>query len=286
MGKLVSGPFKREELLQQVRDADAILVRVETKVDRELLEAAKDLKVIASMSTGLNHIDIDSAKSRGIHVLNKPGYATLATAQYTMGLILCLSRNIPWAAENLKHGEWARHQYLGEELDGKTIGLVGFGKIGRKVGEYSASFGMKVLFYDPYSNVEPPFWAERVTSLSEIFSRCDYITLHSPLSQETKALIRKDTIAKMKKRVRIINTSRGAMVNDSDLIQALEDGSIAGAALDVFSDEPIAKTNILLHYARSHRNLLLTPHIAGSTQQSVETAAGHIVDEVVRILQV
>ena len=281
-GTVVAKKMKHEELVSQVKDIDVLLVRVETSVNKDVLDKAEKLKLIGSMTTGLDHIDIDGAKQKGIEVINFPGYATDSTAQYVITLILNLVRKIPWAFEHFKDEKWERHKFLGTELTGKTLGVVGFGRIGSTVGRYAKAFGMNVIFYDPYVNKEilSIVEAEQVDSVDKILERSDAITLHMFLSDETKGMFNKEAFSKMKSNAVIVNASRGEIVNDNDLVHALRTGQIAGAALDVFSEEPLPVPNSLVDYAREKDNLLLTPHIAGSTAESIHSAANFMVEKI------
>ncbi len=286
IGTVVARNMSYEDLLEEVKDADAIIVRVATKVDKKVLEKAERLKVIASMTTGLDHIDVKEAEVRGIKILSLPGYSTTAVAEYTIALMLNLIKKIPWAFEHFKKERWEKHKFLGAELKGKTIGIIGFGRIGSRVGKYANAFGMEVLFYDPYvdNNMLKDVKATQVSSLDELLSKSDIVTIHTFLSKETTKMIRKEQFSKMKKNSIIVNVSRGIVIDESDLAEALENGTIAGAALDVFEEEPLPPSHELVNYARNHDNLILTPHIAGSTKESIEAAATFITQKVVEEL--
>ena len=281
-GTVVAKKMKHEELVANVKDVDVLLVRVETSVNKEVLDNAEKLKLIGSMTTGLDHVDIEGTRQKGIELINFPGYATSSTAQYVFTLILNMMRKVPWAFEHFKDEKWERHKFLGRELTGKTLGVIGFGRIGSTVGKYAKSFGMNVIFYDPYvkkevlSNVE----AEQVDSVDKIIEQSDIITLHTFLSNETRGMFDKEAFSKMKNSAILVNTSRGEIVNDNDLVTALRTGEISGAALDVFSEEPLPVPNNLINYAREKDNLLLTPHLAGSTSESIESAAKFMVEKI------
>lgn len=288
--EVVSKRMSKDELKEQTKDADALLIRVETAVDSYVLEGAQKLKMIGSMTTGLDHIDKEKCKEMGVDVINFPGYATTAAAEYVMGLIMSLSRRIPWAFDDFKNGKWERFKFTGPELKGKTLGVVGFGRIGYDVGKYANAFGMKVVFMDPYVREEVledikngKIDAERTESLDYLLEKSDYITLHTFLSKETENMINKEAFQKMKKTSFIVNASRGKVIDEDALIEALENGEIAGAALDVFSQEPFPSSGRLIDYAKSHDNLILTPHIAGSTNESVHSGAGFMVDKIKEI---
>lgn len=287
LGRVLAKRMGYEELLNEVKDADAIIVRVETKIDKNILDSAEKLKVIASMTTGLDHIDLKQAELRGIKIVSLPGYATTATAEYTMSLILSLIRKIPWAFEHFKKEKWERHKFLGAELEGKTIGIIGFGRIGSRVGKYAKAFGMDVIFYDPFldKNMLKEVQATQINSVDELLEKSDVVTIHSFLSKDTRKMINKERISKMKKNAIIVNASRGLIVDESDLVEALEEGKLSGAALDVFEEEPLPPSHELMNYTRSHDNLLLTPHIAGSTIESIDTAAKFVVERISEILE-
>ena len=282
IGRVVEKRLSYEELLEEIVDTDILIIRIETKVDKKVLDKAGKLKLIASMTTGLDNIDLKQAEIMGIKVVSPPGYATTATAEYTMTLVLSLVRKLPWAFDNFREEKWERHKFLGAELSGKTIGIIGFGRIGSRVGKYANAFGMKVVFFDPYfdSNIAKDIVATRVLSLEDLIEQSDVITLHTFLSKETEKMIRKEHFAKMKKGTIIVNAARGMLINESDLVEALESGKLAGAALDVFEEEPLPPSHELMNYARSHDNLLLTPHIAGSTKESIESATRLIVQKI------
>ena len=238
------------------------------------------------MTTGLDHIDLKQADLHGIKIISIPGYATTATAEYTMSLILSLIRKIPFAFEHFKKEKWERHKFLGSELEGKTIGIVGFGRIGTRVGKYANAFGMNVIFFDPYFDEKIPrdFPYKRVMSLEDLLTHSDVTTLHTVLSNETEKMINKNSMSKMKKGAVIVNASRGMIIDESDLVEALENGTIAAAALDVFEEEPLPASHELINYARSHDNLILTPHIAGSTKESINNAAKFVTDRIIEML--
>jgi len=282
IGEVVAKRLNYNDLLEEVKDADVLLVRIETIVDKKILDNAKKLKLIASVTTGTDHINVEEAKKHGVKVFNPFGYATNATSEYTMSLILNLVRKVPWAFENFKDDKWERYKFLGSELNGKTLGIIGFGRIGSKVRKYAKAFGMNVVFLDPYVNKEilKEVEAEQVTSLDNLLKKSDVITLHTFLSKETENMISKEQFSKMKNNCVIVNASRGKVIDESALVNALESGEIAGAALDVFEQEPLPSSHKLMKYAKNHDNLLLTPHVAGSTKESLENAIKSVVDKI------
>ena len=274
VGEVTAQELSREELLQQVADYDILAIRVDTAVDQELLDAAKNLKVIASGTTGVNHIDVEYAKKKGIEVISLQGANTVATAEHALALMLSLMRNVPAAHSSLISGKWHRAAFIGTELFGKKLGIVGFGRIGRDIAKIAQHFGMRILAYDPYlpEHVFPECNAIRIASLDVIFSEADVISLHVLLTEETRNLVNQQKLALMKPTSVLINCSRGEIVSEPDLVDALKNKKIAGAALDVFVTEPLPVESELIHYAQKHHNLILTPHIAGSTKEAIRDA--------------
>lgn len=256
------GQMKREETLAAIGDADALIIRSATKADAELLNAASNLKVIARAGVGVDNVDLDVATERGIVVMNTPGGNTISTAEFTFGLMLALARFIPQGDASLRAGTWDRKSYVGVELKGKTLGIVGLGRIGREVGKRAVAFEMTVIGYDPFVDAKAvaPLGIEKV-DLDELYQRSDFITLHSLVTDETRYMINAASIAKMKKGVRIVNAARGALINDYDLAQAITSGHVAGAALDVYEAEPPPQDHPLVGL----KNVIDTPHLAAST---------------------
>lgn len=285
IAKVTSRNLSYKQLLNQIAEYDAVLTRVDTKFDKNVLRKAKKLKVIGSATTGLNHIDLDYAKERNIHIISLSGTHTLPTAEYTFSLILSLVRKIPWAYNSFSEGLWERHKFFGNNIEGKTLGIIGFGRIGSRVGRYAKSFGMNILTYDPYINKSlAKKIGGKITMLDDLLKKSDIIVLHAYLSPKTKNMITQEAFLKMKPSVFLINTARGEMINEEDLLSALNKKKIAGAALDVFIEEPLSPSSKLLKYAKAHDNLLLTPHIAASTKESVREAATEIVHKVKEFL--
>jgi D-3-phosphoglycerate dehydrogenase len=271
------GQMKRPETLAAIADADALIIRSATKADAELLSAANQLKVIARAGVGVDNVDLNVATQKHIAVMNTPDGNTIATAEHAFGLMLALARHIPQAHASMQAKKWDRKSYMGTELRGKTLGIVGFGRIGRAVGRRAQAFDMKVIAHDPYipMDIAEDFGVELV-SLDELFRRADFITLHTIINGETREMINKDSIARMKKGVRIVNAARGALINEADLAEALKSGHVAGAALDVYADEPPAQDNPLVGLP----NVIDTPHLAASTdeaQVAVAIEAAHLV---------
>ncbi len=261
----VKTDLKPDTLKEAIKGYDALLVRSATKVTREIIAAADNLKVIGRAGVGLDNVDLEAATEKGIIVMNTPGGNTISTAEHTMSMIMAVSRNIPQANASTKKGEWKRSKFMGVELYGKTLGIVGLGRIGSEVAKRALSFGMRILAYDPFLSREV---ADRlgveVAELKDIFSQADYITVHTPLTEETKHLISTDEFAMMKKGVRIINCARGGIIDEGALAQAIKDGKVQGAAMDVFESEPVAPDSELLKLD----NVVVTPHLGASTEEA------------------
>lgn len=285
IGNVSSKKLSREELLNEIENYDAVITRVDVKFDKEVLEKASKLKVIGSGTTGLDHIDVDYANSKGIKIINLATTHTIPAAEHTFSLMLSLAKKIPWAHDSLKRGEWERHKFFGMELQGKILGIIGFGKIGSMVARYAKSLGMNILTYDPYINRDlANEIGAKVTNLDEVLQQSDVITIHAFLSPETRKMINSYALSKMKNTALLVNVARGEIIDDDALLDALKNNKIAGAALDVFEEEPVPINSKLIEYARSHDNLIITPHIAASTKESVQNAAKEIVQKVKEFL--
>jgi len=232
--------ISKEEIKKIINNYVALIVRSGTKITADIINEAKNLKVIARAGVGVDNIDVEAATRRGIIVMNTPGGNTISTAEHTMSLILALARNIPQACNDLKMGNWERKKFMGVELYGKTIGIIGLGRIGREVAIRCKAFGMNVIGYDPVvsSEIALKFGVELVSEIDEIYRRSDFITVHVPLNDETRGMIGRNELAKCKRGVRIINCARGGIIDEMALLEAIESGHVAGAALDVFAQEP------------------------------------------------
>jgi len=264
------GKMTRDETLSAVPDAHALIIRSATKADAELLNAAGNLKVVARAGAGVDNIDLGTATARGAVVMNTPDGNTVSTAEYTFGLILALSRHIPKAHTTLLAGNWDRKQFMGTELRGKVLGLVGFGRVGRAVAKRALSFEMTVIAYDPY--IPPDIAADfgvAMVDLGDLYRCVDYISLHSLVTDKTCGMINADSIAQMKEGVRIINAARGTLINEADLAAAIKAGYVAGAALDVYTTEPPPDNHPLLRL----EGVIHTPHLAASTFDAQITVA-------------
>ncbi len=276
VGELILKRVTRQELINLVTDVDAIIVRIDTKVDKEVLDAAKKLKLVASVTTGINHIDMDYAGKRGIKVINLVGAHTESTSQHTIALLLSLCRRIPWAYENLRSGKWERHRFFGTLLKDKTMGIVGLGKIGRTTASYGKALGMNIIAFDPYVKSSE----YELVSINDLLKRSDVIVIHAMLTKETENLISKEQFEMMKETAFLINTARGQIVNEDDLLEALENKKISGAAVDVFSEEPLNQESKIIKYARENQNLLITPHLGATTLESMREASLEIANRV------
>lgn len=273
------GKMERGDLMDAIDYADAIIIRSGVTADAELIAAAARLKAIARAGVGVDNVDLDAATAKGIVVMNTPGGNTISTAEHTFGLMIALSRHIAPGHQSLLEGRWDRKLFSGVELKGKTLGLIGLGRIGQAIAIRAQAFEMRVIAHDPY--LPPEIAAEidvPLLELAEVYAGADYLSLHALVTDETRGIIDADAIATMKDGVRIINSSRGALVNSSDLADALKSGKVGGAALDVYEREPPPADHPLIGLA----NVLHTPHLAASTSDAQVTvaveAAGLIVD--------
>ena len=269
---VVKDKLPAEELLEMIPDFDAIIVRSASKVTREVIERAKNLKIIGRAGVGVDNIDVAAATERGIIVINSPGGNTIAATEHTMAMMLAMSRNIPIANETMQKGEWNRKKYVGVELRGKTLGVIGMGRIGSGVAKRALAFEMNVIGYDPYINEErAKAMGVTVGTLDEVVEKSDFITVHMPLTPETKGMLNKDNMKRMKKGVRLINCARGGIIDEQDLADAVKAGIVAGAAIDVYTSEPVAADHPLVGLP----GVVLTPHLGAST---VEAQIGVAVD--------
>ncbi len=257
--------LKEDELAACVGDYDGMIIRSGVKITAKVMEKPGKLRCIARAGVGVDNVDLDAATKAGILVMNTPDANTLSTAEQTMTLMLALSRKVVAADAHVRSGEWKRGKFTGVQLAGKTLGIVGFGRVGRAVAQRALGFDMKVLAYDPFFSGQTALNGKvtMVGKLDELLPQCDYITLHTVTNSETKGMINKETIAKMKDGVRIINCARGALVSEPDLAEALASGKVAGAALDVFTNEPPAGSPLL-----TAPNTVLAPHLGASTEEA------------------
>lgn len=270
-----------DDLSRIIGKYDALIVRGRTKVTASLLEAATKLKVVGRAGVGVDNIDLAAAKSRGVTVVNAPVSTTLAVAELTFGLLLALAREVPRADSSMKQGQWLKKELEGVELNGKTLGILGMGRIGAEVARRARAFGMDVLGYDPM--LTPEQIRGRVAEpvdRDELLARSDFISLHLPLTPETRGLLDADQFAKMKDGARIVCVARGGIIDEAALLSALESGKIAGAALDVFESEPPGATDLV-----KHPKVIATPHVGAQTAEAQARASEDIASEVLNALK-
>ncbi|UCE81678.1 MAG: phosphoglycerate dehydrogenase [Deltaproteobacteria bacterium] len=270
-----------EELLGIIKNYDALVIRSSTKVTVEVIEAAERLKVIGRAGIGLDNVDIGAASKQGIVVMNTPDGNVITTAEHAVAMLMALSRNIPQATASMRAHQWEKKRFRGKELFNKTLGVIGIGRIGRIVADRARGMKMNIIGYDPYIPAEAieKMGVEPV-NLDELLARADFITVHTPITPETRNLINKDCFAKMKPGVLLVNCARGGIVNEKDLYLALKEGKIAGAALDVFEKEP-PEDNPLLDLD----NVIATPHLGASTEEAQENVSLAVANQIVDYLR-
>lgn len=265
-----------EELRAAVRDCEGLVVRSETKVTAELMDGAERLRAVGRAGVGVDNIDVPAATARGIVVMNAPDGNTITTAEHTLALLIALARRVPQANASLRAGRWERKRFIGVELQGKTLGVVGLGRIGRTVAARAHSFGMSIIAFDPFVAPEQARDLElEIVTLDEVFARADFITVHTPLTTETRGIVGAQAFSKMKRGVRIINCARGGLVDERALLAAIKEGIVAGAALDVFEKEPPAADDPLL----ALEEVIATPHLGASTKEAQEGVAVTVAEQ-------
>lgn len=271
----------REELVHAISGYDALIVRSQTQVTREIIQAADHLKVIARAGVGVDNIDIDAATEKGVIVINAPAGNTIAATEHTLAMMLALARNIPQAYGSLSSGTWDRKRFKGVELYQKTLGVVGMGRIGTEVAKRAKAFRMNILAYDPFLTEDR---AKKMgvtkSDLDTIAAQADFITVHTPLTAETRGLIDAGFMAKTKKGVRFINCARGGIIDEQALVDAVNSGQVAGAAIDVFEHEPPANTGLT-----QNPKIIVTPHLGASTAEAQEKVAQSVSEEIVGIFE-
>ena len=276
---VISNP---KEYAQHLGDADALFVRSAVKVNADVLAKAPKLRVIGRAGVGVDNVDLPAATAANVLVMNTPGGNAVAVAEHTLGFMLCMARSIPQASESTKAGKWEKKKFMGSELRGKTLGIVGLGYIGQEVAKRARGFEMKLVASDPFVN--PKVAADlgvALVSLDELYSQSDYITLHVGITKETNKMLNEAAFAKMKTGVRIVNCARGELIDAEALTRALQSGKVAGASIDVFEVEPPPAGDPLL----AQETILATPHIGGSTGEAQEIVGVRIVEQVVEYLQ-
>jgi D-3-phosphoglycerate dehydrogenase len=272
----------RETLMQLLPSANVLVTRSETDVDQSVIEAAKNLKVVARAAVGVGNIDLEAATERGILVLNCPGKNTNSAAEMTLGLMLGMFRNIPQAHQCVKQGGWDRHRFTGRELRGKRIGIVGLGNVGHRVAKFARGFDMEVFAYDPY--IAPEIFqrhgARQCSDLIEMASKTDILTLHVPLNQETKNMITSEVVSAMPKGSWLVNAARGGLFKEKDMIEFLNSGHLAGIAVDTFSTEPKPLKEFV-----DHARVWVSPHIGASTEEAQVAIGDTIFEQVVKAVE-
>ena len=272
----------KEKILSLVPGVSAIIVRSETKVDADVIAAAPLLKVVGRAGVGVDNIDVEAATERGIVVVNTPGGNTIATAELTLTHMLCLARPIPQADRSMKEGKWDRKTLKGVELMGKTLAILGLGRIGAEVAQRAQAFGMTVIAYDPFlTDARAKSLNVEKIELEDVWPRADYITVHMPLTDKTRGMVNDDAFSKMKDGVRLINCARGGLIDEAALLKAIKSGKVAGAGLDVYETEPLPAD----HPFRSCEKLNMTPHLGASTEEAQYNVGIEIAESIARILQ-
>jgi D-3-phosphoglycerate dehydrogenase len=273
--------LKPNELISIIPDYDALVVRSETKVTAEVIEAGKKLQVIGRAGIGVDNIDLEAATRHGVVVVNAPAGNAVATAEHAIALLLALARHIPQAYSRLKAGEWRREGFIGTEVRNKILGIIGLGRVGSEVARLAKGLEMKLIVYDPFVSAEKGrHLGVELVSLEELLRRSDFITVHVPLTEATRGLIGKKELALVKPTVRIINAARGGVIDEEALYRALEEGRVAGAAIDVFSKEP-ATDNILLKSDK----VIATPHLGASTAEAQTSVAVDVAEQILAVLK-
>ncbi len=272
--------LSNEELIGIIGQYDGLAIRSATEVTADVIQAASNLKVVGRAGIGIDNVDLKAASKRGVVVMNTPGGNTITTAEHTISMMLSLSRKIPQATTSLKASKWEKKKFMGVEIYNKVLGIIGFGKIGQIVSGLARGLQMNVIVYDPFisKDVVEKTGVE-VVELDDLFKRSDYITLHVPSTEKTKNLICEETIKKMKSSVRIINCARGGIINEADLLKAIKEKKIAGAALDVFEKEPPGENPLLLL-----DEVICTPHLGASTDEAQENVAVAVAEQIVDYL--
>ncbi len=274
--------LKEADLVAIAADFSAIVVRSQTKITAKVIDAAKQLKVVGRAGVGVDNVDVDAATRRGVIVMNTPGGNTISTAEHAFSLLVSIARNIPQADASVKAGKWDRKSFEGVELHGKTIGIFGMGRIGTEVARRVMAFGMRAIAYDPYLSPSRArsLQVELFEDLDQVLAQSDFVTMHMPLTAETKHIINAERISKMKRGARIVNCARGGLIDEQALLEALKSGQLAAAALDVYETEPPPSDFPL----RSFANVVFTPHLGASTAEAQESVGIEIAEAIRSIL--
>jgi len=275
---------KTEEgaLLPLLKDVQAMIVRSETKITRKVIEAAPLLRVVGRAGVGVDNVDVDAATQRGIVVMNTPGGNTISTAELTFSMLMALARKIPQAHLSMKEGKWSRKEFQGTELLNKTLGILGMGRIGSEVAKRALAFGMKVAAYDPYLSLAraKALQVDLKENTDDVYAAADFITVHMPMTEETKGMVNAAAFAKMKRGARILNCARGGIINEADLHAAIQSGQIGGAALDVYETEPPPADFPL----RALPQVVMTPHLGASTEEAQENVGIEVAEAIIDYL--
>ena len=259
-----------DALAEKMKDADGVIVRSATKITAELMDKSEKLRVIGRAGVGVDNIDVKAATERGIVVMNAPDGNTITTAEHTIALLVSMARNVPQAHAKLQNGIWDKKSFVGVELNGKTLGVIGLGRIGRHVANIAKGFGMKILAFDPFvSSEQAKDLGIEIGNLDEVLQKADFLTIHTPVTDETRNIIGREAFAKMKKGVRLVNCARGGLVDETALLEAIENGTVAAAAMDVFESEPLDANSPLL----KNDKIITTPHLGASTTEAQEGVA-------------
>ena len=276
----VNTGLKEEQLLPIVGEYDALIVRSQTKVNAKVIAAAKKLRVIGRAGVGVDNVDVDAATRRGIIVMNTPGGNTISTCEHTFSMVLSLARQIPAAHASMKAGKWDRKSFEGVELYNKTLGIIGLGRIGGEVAKRAIAFGMRVLVFDPFLSLSRAKALQvEVCELEDIYRQANFITVHVPITDQTRGMINKTTIGMMKKGVRLINCARGGIIVEADALEAIKSGQVAGVAIDVYESEPPKDLPL-----RDVDQAILTPHLGASTHEAQESCGIEIAEQIAEVL--
>ena len=274
--------IKPAELVSSVKDYEVIIVRSRTKITKEVVDAAANAKIIARVGVGLDNVDVKAAEEKKIRVINAPEAASIAVAELAIGLMISLARSIPRADAESKRGNWIKKELMGTQLSGRYLGIVGVGNIGRNIGRMAKGLRMNLIGYDPYP-INPEYIKETgmiVTDINTLLESADFVTCHVPSTPETKHMFNAERFAKMKPTAYLVNTSRGEIIDENALYEALKGGKLAGAALDVFEVEPPTNKQLL-----ALPNLVCTPHVGAQTREAQELASTVIAEKVIQILR-
>lgn len=287
LGNVHLGPIQRKELSKKVSQVDVLVIRLSHLIDRALIENAKKLKYIITPTTGLNHIDVDYAEKKNIEIISLKDEQDFletipSTAEHTWALLLSLIRKIPQSFEDVKKGNWNRDAYKGNNLNALSIGIFGFGRVGKQVARIAKCFNMQVFVYDKKEIVSKDF--EKLGSKEELFQKSDIISIHLDFCEDNKEIVNKELLKHLKRGSYVINTSRGELINEFDLVEFLENKTLEGVAMDVLQNENDSLSlfeSPIIKYAKSNKNIIITPHTAGATYQSMRITEEFVVDKLI-----